>query len=371
MSKEEEIFESAGEVVDLSILPTAAVEEVQSEDIDLTSWDASEAFAAFNGKVFLGATSSSSTERIYSAADGNEALAESPIQRYTRLKAELGELMRDVDLMREETKAKDEGATLWAVLQRETKKTIDSLRTLDGDVLDSSGGGVDSGLAGLLDKLELRAPGVEGAVTGSDRVTATSSGPRSSSVSELEKRLFAMESMLGLTSNLLDMESVGDGYEEARGGIFPLVDTVARLERRVDTLDERTLESIRSKAAAVQTELEAMNREKGRGASSAEQKAIDAAAVVEDLVKRAKRADAVAKEVPPLLVRLKTLENTHAAASTFVQRLELLETAVGQASESVAENDEILKTLRESITSSISIFKGNIDRVDARIAKLS
>jgi hypothetical protein len=362
----EEIFESVGETAEV-VQHAAQLEDAVSEEIDMESVDASEAFAVFNGQVYV-SSSSRGGERMYSAADSNEAQAESPIQRFTRLKSELGALMADVEIMRAEAKAKDEGATLWSVLQQETKKTIDSLCALDGAAELQAGGGGANGAA----QLDLLVQKLSVSDVDSDAADGAVVTPRSSaSVTELEKRLFTLESMLGTTSNLLDIESVGDGYEETRGSVFPLVDCVARMERRVDTLDERTLESIRNKAIAVQSELEAMNREKGRGASVAEQKAMDAAAAVDDLVKRAKRADAVAKEVPPLLVRLKTLEGTHVAATTFAQRLETLEVAVNQTSDVVSENGEILKTLRQSITSSISIFKDNIDRVDARIESLS
>ncbi len=61
----EEIFESVGDDSGVSFHISSAAGSVEDamnhEDIDLTSVDPSEAFAAFNGKIYVSSSSASST----------------------------------------------------------------------------------------------------------------------------------------------------------------------------------------------------------------------------------------------------------------------------------------------------------------------
>ena len=133
--------------------------------------------------------------------------------------------------------------------------------------------------------------------------------------------------------------------------------------------DNRSLESIRSKAAAVQTELEAMNRGKNRSATSTEQRAIDAAASIDDLIIKARNIDTIASDLPNLLLRLKTLESTHLASNSLINRIDSIENIVNNSLEKIKENGEVLTELKQNMITSISTFKENINEIDLRIKK--
>jgi len=373
----EEIFESEANIPNLPEY-ASNVSVPQSEDIDCGSIDAVEAFTIFNGKLY-------STSQNYSIADSIERRAETPMQRFTRLRAELSELHEDMTAMATQKKADSAGASIWSVLQVETERAVEELKSLKENSNLDEAFRVDTingdEMNNLMEQLNVKTEDGDSKTKANSRDMNMSRGLKAdidemkaaSSLAAFEKRLFSLETLLGAASNAIDIESAitGDYDNNKRISIFPLVEAVARMEKKVDALDEKTLESIRIKAATVRTELEAMNREKSRGATATEQKAIDAAARINDLIERSKRVDAVASDLPSLLLRLKTLEKTHLAATTFAQRVDHMEVTVQEAQEQLMENREILNKLNDSLTSSLSIFKDNIDRIDARMAALS
>ncbi|KAJ1383201.1 hypothetical protein B484DRAFT_22901, partial [Ochromonadaceae sp. CCMP2298] len=83
-----------------------------SSELEEPRLDPEAAFAVFNGRLF------SSEAAEYSLADTIERRAESPLQRFARLRGELDALKFDLDGM-VEGEGQGEGS-VWAVLQRET-----------------------------------------------------------------------------------------------------------------------------------------------------------------------------------------------------------------------------------------------------------
>ena len=153
------------------------------------------------------------------------------------------------------------------------------------------------------------------------------------------------------------VKGASSAYEGALGGgsagggsgrMFPLVDAMSRIEGRLELLSDQGLEALRVKVQQVRVDMEAVSKEKGRAATSMEQRAIDAAASVEDLIEGVKRVDGVAMDLPALLLRMKTLEATHRAAVSYNHRFDLMEKGVEETVGQVKENGEVLKTLRES-----------------------
>jgi hypothetical protein len=377
----EEIFESVGTGVEVES-PSARVIESNNEDMDRVQVTAKSAFEVFAGKVYLspGQSEKWRNEDIYSAADSSEAGAESPLQRFTRLRSELSQLQSDLTVMtNDEASREQQGASSWGLLQKETEKILMSVNSLAvHKALDPNAKSRQLSANELSDLVSNLSVGeTEVAVDSKINSTSSSSLASVSDLSSLEARVFGLESLLGSTANVLDMESLvasseggGVGNSSGRKANFPLIDCLSRLERRVEKFDERFLESLRSKATTVRSELEAMNRERTRGATSAEQKAIDAASRVEDLHERARRVESLVTELPALLVRLQTLDSTHRTAALFAQRIDVMEQAVQGATSLVADNAEILKTLRGSITSIIELFKGNVEKVETLLSNL-
>ena len=173
-----------------------------------------------------------------------------------------------------------------------------------------------------------------------------------SEVVALERRVSALETMLGYASNLLDTE--GSSRSSGGSSSFPLVETVSRLEKRVALLDPATLDTLRTKAGQLKSDLEAAQKIKG---SAQEQQALAAAAKVDGLFERVERVRVAAEEVPALVLRLKTLEHVHSSAALFTQRLDQMERSVGSLSDELKSNGAVLASLSEGLKENVKTIK--------------
>ena len=90
---------------------------------------------------------------------------------------------------------------------------------------------------------------------------------------------------------------------------LPLVETVARLEKRLALVDSNTLEQIRQKASKLKEELERVVRTRqGMQLDSAMFNAIEK---VDVLSMSLSKVEPIAEELPTVILRLKTLEKVH------------------------------------------------------------
>jgi len=188
----------------------------------------------------------------------------------------------------------------------------------------------------------------------------------------LEKRLFYLETVLGSSSNVMDVESAASaggalGISSSSG--TPLVETLARLERRVALLDTVTLDAIRVKAGTLKTDLEAAAKA-NRGGSTSDARILEAAQRLDELNTKAQRIDSIASDIPALVLRLKTLEAVHSAAATFTQRLQEMEAGVKALGDDLRTNGEALTLMRSGLKDNLDVMQRNIEKVDARIASL-
>ncbi len=200
---------------------------------------------------------------------------------------------------------------------------------------------------------------------GASSSSSSSNGTAASGDAEfiaLERRIFALETFLGSAVNAVDVEG-GQGW-----GHQPLVDVVARLEKQLASLDSAGLDALRVKAAAARAELEAVGKVK---TSAGDMKVIDAVKKVEDLHEQIQRVQAVAGDLPALVLRLKTLEAVHQGAASFAVRLQELERVALGAAEDLKSNSEVLGNLKLGLAENLAVIKGSIAQVDGRISKLS
>ena len=104
---------------------------------------------------------------------------------------------------------------------------------------------------------------------------------------------------------------------------LPLAELVTRLEKQFSMLDPAALDNLRTKAAAAKVELESISRTKSSTQSASETKMIEAVKKIDDLYDQVQKVQAVAEDLPALVLRLKTLENVHQHATTFAVRLQV------------------------------------------------
>jgi nuclear migration protein JNM1 len=305
------------------------------------------AFEVFAGKTFH------QQQTLFTLADSVERRAESPMQRFARLRGELDDLSRDLDSM---VKGEADGeATVWSVLKQEARQMIAKLVELE----DHSGAKLykskaDS-LAQRFDEVSSKILKNVGAAPAPAPSPSSSAPADYSEVVALERRVSALETMLGYASNLLDTEGSARSSSSSSGSSsFPLVETVSRLEKRVALLDPATLDTLRTKAGQLKNDLEASQKIKG---SAQEQQTLAAAAKVDGLFERVERVRVAAEEVPALVLRLKTLEHVHSSAALFTQRLDQMERSVGALSDELKSNGAVLASLSEGLKENVKTIK--------------
>lgn len=247
-------------------------------------------------------------------------------------------------------------------MQREAKKLVDTAASLEGHagfrVFDRRMGNAGQRLDGLIVKTAVSSSsGTNAAAAAASASVHTSEINAAADTStidmiELERRVFALEMFLGSATNAIDMEHSNSGLP----GIFneviisisetsvlttscfyivlilsgcgnwnslPLAELVTRLEKQFSLLDPAALDSLRTKAAAARVELESISRTKSSSQSASETKMIEAVKKIDDLYDQVQKVQAVAEDLPALVLRLKTLENVHQHATTFAVRLQV------------------------------------------------
>lgn len=119
------------------------------------------------------------------------------------------------------------------------------------------------------------------------------------------------------------------------------------LEQRVSTLDPAGFEIVRSKAAVLKAELEALQGPRGGGGKATQLTAEGAMGKLQELHTDMRRVRGVVDDLPAVALRLKTLEAVHVSSAGLVARLEGLEATSEGLKADVFANGETLRTLKE------------------------
>jgi hypothetical protein len=190
----------------------------------------------------------------------------------------VADLHGDLELM---TGDRDGSASVWAALQSEAGRLLGTLSAAGQHPALQQGANKDASLlTAELRGLAVSAPAPPAQAEA--EAPARPPAPADAAVSAaLEQRLFALETLLGSSANTLDMEGV-EGRQGGGGGVFPLAEGLARMERRVAALDNAALEKLRTAAGTLRVELEATNREKNKNLGP-EHRVVEAVAKLDDL----------------------------------------------------------------------------------------
>mmetsp|Transcript_37403 Transcript_37403/g.38087 ORF Transcript_37403/g.38087 Transcript_37403/m.38087 type:complete len:376 (+) Transcript_37403:119-1246(+) len=334
-----------------------------NEGVDVGQINASEAFEVFQGKAFN--IPNIDSKRVdYSVADKVEQRVESPLQRFTRLRAELTELHNDLNSMVKDDLPND--SNIWSTLLNETKQmqqnmySLESHQCLQQSMTHNSVSKAVNNLQEISNKLQ---PTSTSTSIETDKLQPVSSAAMTDiNLAKMEQRVYALELLLGSASNALDMEAVVG--TTPKSAVFPLIQTITRLERRVSLLDKNALETIQNKAVSLRLELETISRDKNK--LTAEQKAMEAAKKVGDLYDKVQRIENVMDDLPVVLTRLKTLERLHQSAGSFAVRLSDLEGLAKDLDATSRGNDTVLTTLKETLSTNINLMTENMNQVDKK-----
>ena len=263
------IFESSDDnssgketVIPQVVRATAAGGPAASEGIDSAHINPSASFEVFQGKIY------NIPGNEYTFADSIERRVESPMQRFVRLRAELSELKSDLEHMKSSSADTSVGS-VWATLQTEVESMLSEAQNISNHPVLQKLNESSSGVLTELGEIAKAAVSDSASHANRERGTDKSSvgGGSSTSLALLENRVFALEMLLGSASNSFDMEGIGNFSKSggvANRSVFPLVESLSRLERAVSMMDETSIENLRVKANALRIVLEGAVREKSR-----------------------------------------------------------------------------------------------------------
>ena len=366
--KQEEIFESEPEVTTRgeNVSLQQGRVEIENEDIVRTSVDVSDAFEVFSGKLYDNTDSVVHNRADYSLVDANEKKSESPLQRYARLKGEIDMLQSDLDtvLQDEEQGILTSQKDIWKVLRKETDNMKGKLLGLEkhkylhpppkqseNDTLYTT---LQSAIVDIDDYTKATQPNTLSSSSGVNGLTWNELEVLES-IQLLEKRITKLEQVIGTVTNSVDVSS---------SLVFPISDTVSKLERRIDLLDDECLEKIHAKYNLLQTELDVLNRDKAKSTEL-----VQAAERINGLKSKMDSVASVANCLPDVVLRFKSLEGIHQATVESAQRLCAAEENVVRIKETSASNKELLEILTTGLKENILIMKDNMQAIDKRIAK--
>ena len=367
--KHEEIFESEPEITTKSEEVAAATAgnkrvEVENEDIIRTTVDVSDAFEVFSGKLYDNKSSLVHNRDDYSLTSNSNKKGESPMQRYARLKVEIDELQQDLDeVLREDHESITGYKETWKVLRQESDNLKGKLLGLERHKFLNPPGKLNDSKDIVYDTLDTALMNIDDYAksnTGSASASATSNLTYDEqqvleNIQLLEKRITGLEKLIGTVTSAVDVRSAS---------VFPLNETVARLERRVESLDEECLNKIAEKYKDLNTEVDTLNKDKTKSAEL-----ISAAEKIDGLKIKMDSVSAVANCLPDVIVRFKSLESIHQGAAEILQRVIAAEQNVANIKETGATNAEVLDILTEGMKENIELMKKNMQAMDKKIAK--
>ena len=129
-------------------------------------------------------------------------------------------------------------------------------------------------------------------------------------VMSLEKRVTILETLLGIASNETQLNLAGS---RPFSSSFPLVEAISKLEQRMSMLDSSNLDALRVKANTLRGELE--SAAKLKSPLTVENRALEAAKKVEDLVEKVTKIEAVAEDLRSARAALQQVRNGNYALS--------------------------------------------------------
>ena len=141
------------------------------------------------------------------------------------------------------------GNSLWAVLRSESEKLSKKLVGLEGNkhlhTIAETLSDVDEKLGLLVSDLS-RKPHVPGSSDIAKSGLSWSEEVVLENIAVLERRLTGLEGLLGSSANVIEMESLRAAAAAGDKvlGIYPLSQTIARLEMRMNSVDEQYLDKV-------------------------------------------------------------------------------------------------------------------------------
>jgi hypothetical protein len=319
---------------------------------------------------------------------------ESPWEKYYRLKTELEELKTDLNSI--EITQNEKKETIWSVLQKKTQSLLDESNQLSNHSAWKSISSSSSSSSASADlKSDLLQEILTSFASSSSKESESESKQQqveivksiyssvSSSFSQrlltLEKKITALETILGMEGNDLILNQSFSASSSSSSSSFPLLSTISRLEQKVSLLDPMNYENYRSKISFLKIELESFSShlssssndpksggEGGGGGGSSN--LMEIYHKIEGFLEQYSLLETMINEIPQLILRLKTLENIHWNANQFIGRLGSLEDEILQINKDLQSNSSVLQELKGTLVESFTSMKENIEQIENKFS---
>lgn len=295
---------------------------------------AEQAFEVFAGKVY---------PTTFSNAFSS-AIKEAPLQRLSRLQAELKDLASDLQQdTTTDASTTDSAQKLLLELQKNLEDNITPLAIQQSSQLQARS-------SAAVERLQSEAPASS---------TTTSQQPSTA----LEQRLQRLELAVGR-----------QGSGNSGSPVLPnstatsLLERLSALETAHSQLDEAASDVWHRRAKTIRQDLEAAAKAKNK-LNSSTGNASDTATIAE-LYNLAQQIQGLAPHLPALHQRLATLNQLHSTAATWPARLQATEQAVTLLQTHVAATEGAVEQLQESVRENAKQMEENVKHLEERIQKL-
>ncbi|XP_046391205.1 dynactin subunit 2 [Ischnura elegans] len=376
--------------------------EEETEGIERLHISANEAFNNFKGKSLYasGVDFSDKISRYirtgYDARSTELELAgegekETVVQKYRRLKCEVKELLDEIEEVKSSGEGPEAAASVVALAKEgdRLRKQLDELRLEEifGEHASELTDPQEAQLKMLLAQLEAFK---KGAVTEAQSGTKASakkdaggekllasyelySHPerehftRNERIAMLEQRLHNLEAFVGPNPEKLSRLYADSGSLRGGASGVGLVGAVESLGARTSLFDPGQLDHIEGRLIALGEKMSSIagERNKAEGQINPEQEA-----KVSALYELAKKSEAMTPMLEEVVERMGALNTVHEQALQFSTTLAKLDSLQEKILAGIANNETVLKEVKESFSQNLETIKNNMSSLDARITAL-
>uniref|UniRef100_K3X0S5 Dynactin subunit 2 n=1 Tax=Globisporangium ultimum (strain ATCC 200006 / CBS 805.95 / DAOM BR144) TaxID=431595 RepID=K3X0S5_GLOUD len=356
----------------------------------------------------LPSTSASLATLSLSSQQSKKQELESPLTRFTRLTMEIKELEADLTLLAKNADVKKAKLLVDAAQEAEYEEVMEGLATLQSNLAAIEQNAAfqpflhhgpkqinaihgDNALAlqkELTSKFFKQIEALKAQQQGKTSVASSAGGETAAPIvyeiysngelnaidKDAKTRTLALESRIATLEKAIGNFHVKELRTDGLSGLSTsgadLMSVVAQLEKRVNLLNEKNLDSIKTRTTALIHEFTLLNKLKE---SPSVQGALNSHAdreKIQQIYDKLKSIDDVSGAVPALVDRLVTLKSIHDESLNMTARVKKVEQANETLSGLLETDTALLENIEKSLAENVKIFQSNIQTLDERMATL-
>ncbi|CAG9799450.1 unnamed protein product [Chironomus riparius] len=346
-------------------------EELENDSIDRSKLNPTDAFSHFKQKYLIGNVDFSddiskkrnigynAISNIYEIVGDGEK--ESPFQKCQRLQCEMNELMEEITtLENDKTVSKEEQEAYFRMSKvvQNSKKILDSLH-LEEALGDQNGQSTEKAVRNLLSNVESYKKGAPETAAELIKIKNHNDIALTTRIAEIEHKLHRIEQTVGMKSEKLSRLNSSLDTKNLLEAVQQLSTKSALLQpNQLDVIEQR-LTSLSSKMDQFKEKSNAANTDRDR-----EQK-------ISELYEFAKSTEPIAKILPDMLERMKTLEALHSYAANFSKLFAELEATQNIILKGISSNKELLQSVQKAFVENDENIKKEFKKLDDRVVGLT